>query len=1528
MSGDSYKLKRILMAGTAVALFMGYSTPSLAQAAFTINGVDDSLPSSVTGNPAVLFKTDNVLTVGDTFDINGIVQTDVEGGGGTLTFLGTSTVSDTVGSTGGSSLSEINISGGSGKIVTFDGNVYSDLINVVGSSTVYFGGTVGGNINLGTSANSLVVLENNADVNGSIYSNAEGLGTLTIQGSSDISGTVGMPLSGGGGETYFNLINVGADGSTSNFNNSVKVNNINLTGTGTVNFNGSLEVVSGDIVFGAAGTVSFNNAVKISDGTGVVDFADNDGTLILNGGVTTFDSNIDNTSAILTVGTVRVKGDTTVSGNLGSTKALKTLEAGYAGKTTAFTGNVNVSAFNVMETGTVEFSSSLTADTITYKGAGTVIIDSGTTLSLTGDIDFDGNNGTLQIGAGNNLLENVDNTGDLVAGTLTLDGGVQVITGIIGATNALVAVNTGNDASITTFANTINANTVNINGTGNVTFQEGITGDLYFSGNGDATISSGKSIIGDVDSSVDNQGDLILAGGAQTVDGSIGATHSIATITSTANNADIDLLGNVSAGTIDVSGSTASLNITGTLTGSELTVSGDDSTLTISKAVNVTDVNLEGLNVVATFSQGVTATTFDATQNNADINFNGATTITTFNSTGSGSSIDFKQGAKANINTLTVSGTSVVLNFGDTLDTGNFTSTGASADIDFNDAVIATGNIIISGNSSNVNFADTVRATGNIIISGTGDITGDTVSFANTVNAAILSVSGANYNVDFTEAVTATTVNVAENGGTADFLSTVSATNINILGTGAVTFAHDVTGNVNFTDGDGTVTASSGVDITGSVTSSNNGTGQITFLGAGSVSGNVGDNVNYINRITAGAVNNDVTFTGDVYANDVNLAGNSKVNFGSDLYSVDIDVAGSGTVNVADDLNTTSLDLNGTSTFTVNGDVTAADINLNAAAKLILNGDVVGASIDGAGVAGAGIGSVTLASSTTGIASIGTNNVLSTLTLSGNDTTVNVTGGNVVSADTLTLGNNTLNVTNGTFTIGNGAVQTVYVNLYADASKAGQIIASNGVTVGASTNVVISVDPTEYVADGTTYTIVDGNTGNGGVTTINSITGISSAMIKYIQDTTNTDDLIIRAVRTRLSSYVTSQNAINVANALDDIAMTGDDDVDSLQLAIQAQANAGNDDTVSEMMAALVSSADGGVMTSNLNVGSIIQDVHEGRIASIRLGDSDYNDGYYGGDNNYTPDNYYMDNDNYYKDDDIYYDSGVSSGAMVNGYSFWAQGYARDVNQQQNTSVSGYDAITYGMVFGIDTSELFEDTIFGVSFGYGKTSVKSRNANRTKTDVDNYGFSIYSNYDFNDNMFLDAQISYGYNSIESRRYNVGAGLLTALADYTGEQYLAKLATGYDMWLSNGMILTPVFSTSFAYLYNEGYEERNAGGLGLTVDSTHMSVLELGAGVKLAYKMQSLDGDAVLKPKLHAMYNYDLLSDRLENSSVFSGAPSVAFITEDADVTNERINLGLGVDYKTFIWTVSTTYDYEYRKDYSAHSAAVKLNLEF
>ncbi|OIO37761.1 MAG: hypothetical protein AUJ71_04610 [Candidatus Omnitrophica bacterium CG1_02_49_16] len=523
-------------------------------------------------------------------------------------------------------------------IITYDAshmgsaNIYGQ-VGIVGSngpiSTINLDGT--GTLNLfgDTAVNSGVIMSDNSTLalidgvdltaaGGSAVSNdsAGVTGTLTVQGTSTITGTVGAA-----GIAALSAVNVtGGAGKTATFIDTVDAATVTSSAAGKSQFDGALTAT--DVAITSTGEVELNAASAVATttftGAGLLDINDTltgdvhygaggSGTTTLLGGKNIV-GGVDNTSGGAGVGTLTMEagGSSNVSGLVGATNNLLAINtAAGAGETdtlTLATKAATVTSNNSDATGKTLFSGALTATNLAITNVGEVQLDTasavGTTTftgaglldlnaDLTGAVVFAaGGSGTVALANGADISGTVTNTSGAALGTLTFEGDSTISSAI------------GTTGSATRLA------VLNFNG-GNVTMNSNIFADL-------STIKDGATVTVSGDRTL--EGDLTFAGtstldlgtSTMTINGvGVGVVTTVVgtTIKTTLNSATV--FGNIAAtgnATI-IDGTTISVNVVGGLTsGAEIKImntAGGDINKNIIVVDNSTRYKFTGYNTTA-----------------------------------------------------------------------------------------------------------------------------------------------------------------------------------------------------------------------------------------------------------------------------------------------------------------------------------------------------------------------------------------------------------------------------------------------------------------------------------------------------------------------------------------------------------------------------------------------------------------------------------------------------------------------------------------------------------------------------------------------------------------------------------------------------------------------------------------------------------------------------------------------------------------------------------------------------------------
>ena len=289
---------------------------------------------------------------------------------------------------------------------------------------------------------------------------------------------------------------------------------------------------------------------------------------------------------------------------------------------------------------------------------------------------------------------------------------------------------------------------------------------------------------------------------------------------------------------------------------------------------------------------------------------------------------------------------------------------------------------------------------------------------------------------------------------------------------------------------------------------------------------------------------------------------------------------------------------------------------------------------------------------------------------------------------------------------------------------------------------------------------------------------------------------------------------------------------------------------------------------------------------------------------------------------------GLSSGDLFYGdRQFWFKPFGSRADQGNHSGVTGYDAKTYGMLFGAD-GEISKTTRVGLAFGYARSDVESNNSGSIKQsgDVDSYQLTGYGNYSVDDRTDLSFQAGYGYHRNDSRRV-IRVGLMdteVAKADYNGWSAHLGAALSRSYPLNPATTVIPTLRADYLHVSSKGYTESGAGVLNLEVKSSNADAFILGADAKVVY---ALSDTAKLTANLGV--GYDVINDRNSVTSAFVGG-GAAFSTKGIDQSPWIIRGGLGyVMAKSKAMEVSARYDFETRSSEFTHqTASINLRMPF
>lgn len=807
------------------------------------------------------------------------------------------------------------------------------------------------------------------------------------------------------------------------------------------------------------------------------------------------------------------------------------------------------------------------------------------------------------------------------------------------------------------------------------------------------------------------------------------------------------------------------------------------------------------------------------------------------------------------------------------------------------------GTISVTNTGGIVTFNDDVGGSNNLLAFTLG--AGAEVVAVGELNAATITVN-ANADLELGDNSTSTDLDVAAGGTVTTTGGTLTATNITLTGTGELEMdggavTADVDGNA---DNKGVLTVTTGGTLTGDIGATNSlnainvATGQ-TLL----VVGNIDATTTTLTGTGALTITAGNTLTGDIAA-AVDGDGTVNISTAAATAAIDGDV---GTSSKAVGALTYAAHANAT-VLTTTGNLYVDAITIGQNDTLSFLGDDA-QTVSGTITAdGANRGTIVIGDGAGVAPSVTFNGVIGGTTLSAltvNDDAEAIFNANATFAGALSADAATIEVDNGvTLT---AATQT-------DADVTTWDIVVNQVGGGAQTNgtVIFSGDGVNLAVDTVNFDVKAGSapltTGASILTDVfqgNAVSVVAGATVtdnSFLYDfalvgaVDNNVDVTITEAHSINDTAATSGNA-NVGNVLlDDLAASTNADINALQGALQA---ASSEEELNEVLESVQPTVDGGAVVAAFDVVNTTMGITDERIAMARTGK----------------------------------ETGMAAGNVSQGVRMWGQGFGATATQDRRDNIDGFDSDTWGLAVGLDTENMNDNALFGIAFSYADTSVDSKNANQTSSDINSYQFTLYGNYDIDPRTYLSGQFAYTWSEVDTLRQDLGgiAGN-DASGNYDADQFSARAEVGRDYSYETATV-TPHAMANWMHYSPDSYTETGAGGANLNVDGDSVNVFELGVGADVGWMLQQANG-GYLAPEIRVGYRYDLAGDAVETTSSFVGG-GPAFKSEGFDPARSAFDLGAGLTYfSADSWELSADYNFTFKSDYDNHSGFLRAAYKF
>jgi outer membrane autotransporter protein len=291
------------------------------------------------------------------------------------------------------------------------------------------------------------------------------------------------------------------------------------------------------------------------------------------------------------------------------------------------------------------------------------------------------------------------------------------------------------------------------------------------------------------------------------------------------------------------------------------------------------------------------------------------------------------------------------------------------------------------------------------------------------------------------------------------------------------------------------------------------------------------------------------------------------------------------------------------------------------------------------------------------------------------------------------------------------------------------------------------------------------------------------------------------------------------------------------------------------------------------------------------------------------------------------------SDARYFGVAAWASviGLSRDVDA--SGGIQGYDAGTYGLASGIDSTFDIGGALGRAGIALGHTNTDA-DVGASSASIDAWHVGIYGGVE-NGPFAVSGALSYAWQQYDFSRFVpfIGGGGVTAAGDTNGDLFAASLEASYDIASRMGirqdigLRLAPTISLDHVRGSRSGFTETGAGILNLAVAGDDISRTYLGAGVSMSARIVASNG-IVFTPELQLMYERNVGDRRAVTTSSIAAA-AATFTTpgvlEDDDFVSVGAGLGIGLTERA---TLDLRYDGSFGSNTKSHRGQVGLTVKF
>lgn len=279
----------------------------------------------------------------------------------------------------------------------------------------------------------------------------------------------------------------------------------------------------------------------------------------------------------------------------------------------------------------------------------------------------------------------------------------------------------------------------------------------------------------------------------------------------------------------------------------------------------------------------------------------------------------------------------------------------------------------------------------------------------------------------------------------------------------------------------------------------------------------------------------------------------------------------------------------------------------------------------------------------------------------------------------------------------------------------------------------------------------------------------------------------------------------------------------------------------------------------------------------------------------------------------------------------WAQLLGSSTDQKFRDDVLGYDSHLWGFIIGRDLI-LSPYTRAGAAIGYEQARTYSDVFSGSFFDAKRFQLSAYGRTDYLCCFYTQWALTGAFNRYDNKRKiwvdpsfdsttisNIAHGI------FTGWEYDVYLEEGFT-WTHFDYQINPKIFLTYTHLTPEGYFEKDAFDLDLSVKYKDMDVLSLAGGFKFTYQAQF--EKAFVVPEAHIYYFFNAINDKQFGTATFTRA-TYPFNVQGSTPEASSCEIGgaLAVHSTKYVM-IKLAYDVYWNRDYHRRQGYIQARYEW